>query len=494
MEKKSVKEKPKSIEWLERMDKVNLKRFGLWLNSNLHNSNKNVLVLFNLLRKWHPNFVIEKFDKTVLYDKVFGIDSTKTDSYKRNRINSLMGVLKKEIGKYWVYLRIKENEFLQLQLLNDQLINFQLFKDAEWVNRVIFSKLKNQSIRSSDDLYNRYNFYKNSYFKPDSYSQTDSSTIPLMLDSANQLLDEFYLLSKLRLLVEINERKSVYEGESKKIISNGYWLNMIKKSQNEAILFYFDFLSKTPIEKNDLDDLLGKFKNEVSKMDLYDQKIIIKLLINLTSRLNHQGVNVKNKKILNLYKVGLLYEILYEKGQLTSTTFANIVTLSNLCGEHDFAIDFVNKHKTKLFQDLQEDAYQWAQAHIAYHQKDAKKALHLIIKKRLETKAFEFRTRILKLQIYFDLALQEKGFVDVFYDYTIAFDKYIRRDFKSPEKRKESYQNFISFSRELMKLKLTKRFDIKTTNSIHKRLKGIVNIHGRSWLIKKIAWKTDPGN
>jgi hypothetical protein len=63
--------KSKVIDVLKTFLPDELKRFKEFVYSSFHNRNKNVIKLFDLLKKYHPEFESEKLEKEKIYKKFF---------------------------------------------------------------------------------------------------------------------------------------------------------------------------------------------------------------------------------------------------------------------------------------------------------------------------------------------------------------------------------------------------------------------------------------
>ena len=105
--------KSKLITVLQILESEDLRQIQKLLKSPFFTSNKNILKLFQIIRRYHPDYSNSALAKEKLYAKVF----PKTD-YSDVKFRNLMGELSKLIEEYLVLHFIRTDTYLQKRYLS----------------------------------------------------------------------------------------------------------------------------------------------------------------------------------------------------------------------------------------------------------------------------------------------------------------------------------------------------------------------------------------
>ena len=190
--------------------------------------------------------------------------------------------------------------------------------------------------------------------------------------------------------------------------------------------------------------------------------------------------------LLALYKVGLENDTLFYEKQITSTTFANIVTIANLTGEFTFTKKFIVEQQARLPKVIKEDAVAWANAHLAFNSKDAslwekvKRIQHIGSIKN----TFMVRTRVLFMQIWFeDYLNDQESDVNFMLYFCEAFSKQLRRSKLYNKEKLDARRNFIKHIRHLIRLKDRHQLHGKKLLEKRDEVRSDAIIHAKKWLL-----------
>ncbi len=474
---------------LRKLSKSSFKRFGKWLSSPFLNRQEKLNKLYELLSAYHPDFEDLHQTKEELFDQLFQEEKQKKCiKNKAKRIRSLMTDLLKQVESYWINDQLNKNEDLKLKLFGDALLEHHLFEIYFKTSKSRIEYYEGLKNKGKSDFLRLYEVYADMYFKPESSFKNTAELMPNPLLKASQYLDQFYLIAKLQIQSEIEERKQIVGKPDLPLFLNKDLLNWAESWNNPAIQFYLINLRqgiKSEIEGFFFTKRLFLSTNKMMSKD--DQRTILLLLINKLSRCKFQDDRTKYKELFELHKLGLENDSFFEGGKMTTTSFANIITVANLVGESQFAFNFLESYASSLQFDLQQDAFYWALAHIHYYQSEIGESFDILQKRRFKSRAFVVRTRVLRLQIYFDTATEDNTFFEVFVDYSYAFEQYLRRDTESPPKRRDFALKFIQLTRKLILLWNARDKKQEQIEQYKLNLKQEKNIIAKIWLQERAA-------
>ncbi len=479
-------EDSKLIQTLRGFSQKSISELGKWLDSPFCNSQKNLGDFYALLLPHFPRFNSGNLDKVLLFDQLFPASVEKEDSFKDKRIRNLMTDMLRQIERMWVVQKLHNDRDLQLKLLGEIFLSKAEIPSFERVFGERLRALQVNEKKSSEDLLGLYETNAQTYFGAESIHKKKLSVIPEALHEADRYLDEFYLLSKLRILAEINERKYIVGRAKDTGIGMAHLNDLAKKSDHPVSRYYLSNLQNEA--KTELEQIREKknfYLANHQDMPTNDQKDILMLLINQVMRNTFLNLRTKLEVLFELFQTGLENDAFLEGGKMTSTTFANIVTVGNQIGQTATIRQFIDTYLSRLLPEVAPEARRWSLAHSCYYQGQLDNCQEYLDRKRFRSKAFEFRARILRLQFYFDRSLEPTRFSEVFMDYTYAFEQFIRRDSVSTEKRKESTRNLIRFARRLLLIRIKGNHIREEIECFRLDLEAVKNIHAKLWLMER---------
>ena len=120
----------KAINILKGLTKDELVRFEKFLLSPFFNNNKKLLLLYNYLKKFYPEFNSSSFTKKNIYRHVFG-----SEIFSDEKLRKLFSDFYKMGEKYLVTLNLEKNKFDYDRYLLDEL-------DWRKIDNIFLSKFK----------------------------------------------------------------------------------------------------------------------------------------------------------------------------------------------------------------------------------------------------------------------------------------------------------------------------------------------------------------
>ena len=96
----------KFIQILKTLDATEFRQFNRYLRSPVFTQSKDVLRLFNYIRKYYPSFGTEKLDRQLIFAKLFP-----KKKFDTARLSNLLFKLNKILEDYLIYLKCQQDDF-----------------------------------------------------------------------------------------------------------------------------------------------------------------------------------------------------------------------------------------------------------------------------------------------------------------------------------------------------------------------------------------------
>jgi len=452
----------KYFEILKTFSEADLKSYDSWLHSPWCNSNKNLVVLLQKIKKYFPDFENDKLTKERLFKQVLP-----KGKYSDRRMNNLLSEGYQAAEKFIIFQKLSKDKKRQKDLLSQEFQSRHLedcfFRD---IHKEI-TRLEEKEIKDWEDHLDLLRLHRRVYHHPTQNTRMipGGETIVRM----GEELDLVYLLEKAAIINEKIARNRILRNENHEIEEElDKWKNACENIQHPALdLYKMRFAYTEDKRAEQVFTLRDAFFSGYEKLNLKEQKI------HLISLLNDFATLVRNKILpfesnLTLLKLGLKTGIFLTENKLPLTIFYAVVKSSNFSKDFIFSEKFIAQYVPHLKETLQQDAANWAKAHAAYYQKEYLKAIDFL--NLIETKYFtiQFNSRILKTQVYFDLYLTDSSYYDYLINYFDTFEKWTYRDKFHSKMIKNSSLKFIQKCRELEKCYSMTKFNKEKIENLFK--------------------------
>lgn len=472
--------KHRAIENLQLLSKIELKAFSKWLNSNWSNSIGNLTKLFNILKPHYPEFTHPKLTKKYIYNRLY----PEKDYQDKDYLN-LMSKLSLAVEDFLIHSHIENNKSLKEEL-RLTVINERRSTDGRKEKMLDhhLKTLNKKEVKHTNDYLQLVNLH-GLHFKLNRPGKS-LATKKDDLIAIDKNLDHFYVLSKARNLVENHELKKLL-GEKIKYKGNEMFRLGTKIP---AIHFYKSYLEQgNEIETDQFIFLQSIFLKHVAEMDKVDQHNIYLILINLSARIKRSGNDEILQETLLLNKLAFEKDFILDNNQITSHSFANIITTACSRQDFDFAQTFLNRYIQYLPSSIQKDARDWGNLKISYKQ-GTEHLVDLASKLNNHTRAhtiFSLRIRVLITQVFFDAYHRDESNMDDKFTYYIeAFEKKLEREGKYPEEQLTGLKTFNRYAKKLASFLRNQDYEVQDLLAIKTQINQEENIHAKSWLEEKI--------
>lgn len=464
---------PEELHWLAK-----------WVRSPYYNSNTQVAALFDYLRKYAPAFDPSKLSKEKAFERLFP-----DKPYDDQRLRLLMFRLSGLIEEFLVAQRLKRDRLACQQLLQAELGERNQYELFIKKNQELGVQMENTPYRDEHYYLAQWRRQHDYFFHPQAARYGFSAD---QLREMMQNLDAFYILSKMRYSAELLNRQN--------ILPESYEIALLEESiqlaedhpvfgAGKVFQAYRDVLGLMEQPENEnIFERLERFAS--SHLHLFrpgDQASLLRYLVNASIQLYNQGKQEYLRRQFLLYQLGLEKELFLDEGQLSDSTFLNIIVTATVLGEMNWVERFIAQYAPKLPAGRQVDAVSLGTAYWYFAQGDFSASNALLRQVAGTDLQYQLRIRSLSLRNYFELFLQDATYYGLLIHESKAFAKFLRRNEKISESRARGYLNLASFLRKLARLKINGQLTAGKLEKLRKKLEREGAAVARPWLQEKLA-------
>ena len=422
-----------------------LKSFEIWLNSPWCNTNKSLISLLKVVKKYHPNFVNLKIKKEKLFYRILP-----NGKFSDRRMNNILSEGYLAAEKFMVFEHLKNQKPLVKKILIQEHYNRNL---DEWYSNSSDKEIKrieDKPIKDWEDHLALLQYHRQAYRQPANTFRIISGGKAIIRMSEE--LDMFYAQELAAIINEKIFRSRIlpneYHDVSEELI---LWIKLTNKMSHPSIDLYkirFDYEEINLLEK------FEKYKfgveNSYYKMNMIDQKMHFYSLTNDLSFLIKKQL-LQMKDLLPVYKFGLKSGIIIENGMILTKSFTILVFGSNFIKDFDWTKSFIDKYWKRVSSGNEVSHRDWALAHTAYYSGDIKRALNILLNGEFKTQYFLRLTKLLTMQCYFDLFLKDRSYQIYLFNYFDSYEKYMSRSTDQSKSNNQSWIRLIQVSRAIAK-------------------------------------------
>ncbi|MBV6477788.1 MAG: hypothetical protein HGGPFJEG_00532 [Ignavibacteria bacterium] len=482
-------------ELLKSFDKKELMRLGKYLNSPYFNNRKMLVRLFNILKRYHPDFDNKNFEKEKIFSLLY-----KNIKYNDSTFRNLMSDLLKLVKNFLKEEGIKKKE-----------IESSFYLTHELFSRGSVNLFMNEMSRSENLLENR-DQIDGEYFINKFRIETDRFYLNLL---TQKVLKKSYVTSESEKLIKgitfilcYFVIESVKHNDILLKYSRSYNINknidtvkeFLELFNFEKIIHFFNKHSgiKVPIIeiyhkllktflnlKNEKEYL--EFKNlliESSKnLGIIDNNFLHSKLIDYCILKKNLGETKQlnlDREIFKLHDIFLKNEYFKTdiNSYLTFDLYRNVLLNCISVKELKYMEDFIAEYSKKLIPQHIQNVENYSYALLYFEKKQFLKALNYLNKVKFDQFVYKLDMKNLQLKINYELEYFESAISII-----DTYKHFLKNNQLISESRKELHKNFISYSQKLIKL----RTDATKSGIIffREKLLNASNVFDKNWLLEK---------
>ena len=457
----------KLIQLMASLDKAEVVRFLEFVTSPYFNKRKEQVVLAKYLKKYHPDFPPERFEKDTIFKLLFPVAR-----FDLKRLRYEMSYLTKLLEDFLAIQYFQDNQFQKgyhlLESLNDKKLD-------KYFNQT-FKKLDSQAAEEKEKNARHYlQLHLLNDLADDHFSQKRERKFDIKIQDASHFLDLFYLSQKLRYSCNMIDRQK-FLAIQYKIDFQDELHSMLEKVDFEGIedIEVYDKLFHA-IDKEDEEqyffeivDLLKKNSDHLWKED---QKEIFMHLINYCARKIRRGNEGYVETALELYLIGIQSKVLFIEGFLSPWTFKNIISLGLRSKRYEWVKDFINEYGEAIKPQFRRDALNFNLADLSFHQNEFRETLSYLNMLNYSDIYYTLNGRVLLLKTYFHLEELNPLLSGI-----ASFTIYLKRNNQITKDVKNSYLNFCNLLFRIVKAKPNK------IEQVIERINNTEQVISKAWL------------
>jgi hypothetical protein len=481
--------KSKIAEVLRTFSTEEHKSFRNYIISPFHNSNKNVIKLFELARKYSPEYDSPCLLKENLFMKLYP-----GKKYSDIVMRILLSDLLRLSEEFLAYIRYSKEPFAEEKYLLEELTVRKL------------ESLFNKHIKESEELMKTGGNIDDSYFLKRFY--IEAAKVDFLISKDRQIesgeallrkgeyLVDFFLMNALNITTELWEHEEVFNagfgfnltGEFFKNTGLGSILSYMKENNHVYYpvieIYYYLFMCS----KNEADDKYYVMLKEsvIKNLELLTRGEQYNLLLGLesccVSRLR-LGITRSYNDLMEVYELMLSNDIFSQssKDYMQANLFRNIFYTAVMQKRYDWAEKFAIDYNNYLLPEQRTDMNNYTTALVSFEKKKFETALEHISRVNYGFFVFKFEAKILMLKIYYELKSFEPGLslID-------SFAHFLLNNKRVSETYREPFMNFLKFLKLLIKASNNKnvsgRFDIAELSKKASETKHLIS---KKWILEK---------
>jgi len=476
----------KLIELLKTFNSEELKSFHKYLESPFLKPDRKVLVFFNYLKKYSPDYDSDDLDKENVFKKLFP-----GEQYNERSLVNRMFDLTKSAEKFLAYNSLLKNDPEFLLNLSKAYLDKKLPKHSERVNRSMDKILVKGFSISKDYIskFRRLTQLKNAcYMEFNDSEGIIESQLEYFNASAIQFVMDYIEILGSKKPAKYNYGKN-FDNPVIEAITESFdidkFLESIKgedtKTPYISISYYLLKMLREPEETehyNNLRDLFYKdLSNDESLLDREEKSAVFTYLTNYCT----QRYNLKfMEELLSVYKKMLEHNVYSEteNGYMQMIVYRNVVKVCISLKETEWFEDFIKKYSDKLSPEFRKDMENLSYSHLHFLKKEFEKSLSKIknVSENLEFNKTDIRN--LKLRLFFELNHIEEAFALV-----NSYKQYLSKTADTSNENKEYFNNFIKYYLQLLKIK--SEDSSEDPSYIKSKIEKETRIILKKWLMEK---------
>lgn len=478
----------KFLRFFEHMDTTEWRRFRRFLKSPYFNTNKNLLILADELRKFHPFYDQEDFTKENLYSKIY---KTKKP-YKVESFNSLANLLVKLVHQFFLQEALTKEAGMQRQLrlkaLKEKQLDDLFFKEAERQKNELLLEEK----RGEDFHYSMFLLYHEIYIHPNS---EDSKNTLLDLKKGLFHLQEYILWNSLKWELATENIRFVMGDKIVHPLFNVINQSGFSENSKAADLSFskemIAYLKKPTNQK--FQTLTKHFFEYIHQFTPSGARTFLLTFLNILAPKIRKQKDQFIPIALKFYKLGFLNRIFIENQELSQTTFLNAITVGCGCQDFEWVNNVIEQYGQFLHSSQREDTLKYGKLLYYYSQGDSiggekyfKQVIEIFHDVQQIPKRFNISVRTMLCRSHYELLNKKNPNTDFLESFCASFFKYLERNLEKEIHRKEVFKLFIQNIRQLLKI----LNDIPNRHALivdfEEYLSKNTGIFAHEWFLKKI--------
>ena len=471
------------IKLLKTFDTKEIKRFSEFISSPYFNKNKNVIKLFKVVLKAHPDF--KKITRENIFLKLFP-----GKKYNGNTLRVLIHYLYENARKFLAYSRIETDIYVYKDELVHELFERELYNESMKEIDKTISELEKTDIRDSEYFFSKYTFENLKLFcirriKQKKYEKY--ITKPSFEEPFKNLTRYFFSKLLISYTVVLNTKK-MYNIDIDTVLFEKLFpfFNYELFNDNPLIKIYYYIVMtlKTNDEKYFymLKNYIQKQEKFLTPIELYN---VYTNLQNFCRGKIEAGEKHFQREYFEILKLNLEKKIYKFFPFMNQNFYKNVLSTAAQLKEFDWADNFIKSYKNELHPDFREDVYCYCKVYLEAGKNNFEKSLDYLSTLKTDNLYLKIDLKLLQARIYYEL-----NWYDVL-NSAIDSNRHFLKSNKFITKNKRSqYSTFIKLLSSLNNAQLKK--DEMKIMELKDKIHKTEDLLWKDWFIKKVEELENP--
>lgn len=474
-----------AIELLKTLSKSELKKFELFLKSPYHNTNKSIILLFDSIKKFAPEFTDKALHRENLFKKIYP-----GKEYNELSLRTRMSELTELLRKFFAQIHFEKNDFsLKINLIEELTEKFKYKISEKYIHEQLEENAKSKDT-SVAVYHQKVELYKALFYVK---LHERESYLDQLIQLGDALINYFFgYFSKIINNIYVQE-DNLNEHEKFNIVKL-----FIEKFDNEG------FLEK--LKENNYPDyphLAIYYYMYMTRIDKYNDKHFYKLrdlifehyhkfdkltqtnLWGFCANAVAASLQLVDKKyiheVVDVHKFFLKLKIMpvREGEYFIFQLFDNIFIMSLSAGEIQFAEEFLNEYGAHLSPEIKENQLLIYNAILSLYKKDYNASMEVLGKIQHSDIVVKMRIRMLYFMNYYETEAFESAL-----SLLDSFKHFLSENKKLPGYLAEAISLAVKYCSKLLTAKMNNK---KLDYAVYKEAKELKVIYSnREWILEKM--------
>jgi len=483
-------DRSKVIEVLKTLSADEMKSFRSYVHSPFFNTNRNVIRLFELLKKQYPDFNPGNIEKELLFRKLYPAKKY-SDIVMRILISDMLKLLEDFLAfSGFSADNIAEKKYL-LKELEQRKLNVLYNRHMKETEQIFEKK---GSINSSYFL-EKYEIESAKYDHLIAEDRQDRAGG--VLENRGENLVVYFLMNGLNLVQEMSEFSEVLNYKFENNITELLFSNLdidkfyndLKKSNHRyypLLEIYYNLHRFN--HNNRSNEYFNMLKSSIyTNLKLFDESERNNLLLALEScavTRTSLGLNGSQEDLMEIYEV-MLSELSFssvKKNYMQANLFRNMFYTALVLKRLDWAKAFVGKFADYLLPEQRPDMLNYTGAMLCFEGKKYNEALEMISKVNYTFFVFKYEAKVLMLKVHYELSSFEQALSII-----DTFSHFLSKNKNVSDSNKQPFMNFLKFLKMLIKLRSkASKPTIFDVNELLKQVESMEHFISKKWITEKI--------
>lgn len=474
----------KLVKAISELSAWELRHLGDFVHSPFFNKHERLTLLMDLVISLAPDFPEEALERDRVYQMVF-----QNGPFDEQKFKDLLSLGTKTFKSFLAFYRLRQDEFTQgfalLEELEDRKWEVEFTKTRQALEKIAETQagqLQEKELRRLRLQEAHLNFQ----------GALKNRKVEDSVQVAGDLLDSYYLLYRLKVAVEMANRRNVVGQEFDLGMLEPILTYLLahpeKMEQHPGVRIYlllYQLLTQADAEVA-FDELMAILHTGVSSFHLVERREIYGYAINFCIQQINRGKNHYLTGMLDLYQQALDDETLLHEGWLSQWDYKNIVSAGLKAGRYGWCEQFIEGYKAKVEPTARDNAYTYNLASLHYEQGNYKQALKLLQHVEFSDQFYHLGSKVILLKSYYELEDTE-----ALMHLCETFRMYLKRKADLSKYHQTTNMNLIALTRKLADLQsrwpdLGRKEREAHIEKVRAAIAEKGNVAQKAWLLGKV--------